>query len=64
MQLGAVPLNTILPTGTKTESDEVALIDVVQFKTLSISVIVNANANEVSSLMDLFVIALITGGSS
>lgn len=64
VQFGAVPLKTMLAMGNKVGFDEVALIDVEQFKVLSISLIVKANANDVSSLIVLLVIALMTGGSS
>ena len=44
MQFGAVPLNTIFATGTNGKFEDVALIEVEQFKTSSGSEIVNGTA--------------------
>src|SRR4051812_32900828 len=49
VQFGATPPNTILPTGTMVASVVVALIEVVQFKTLSGSVIEKFTVSGVSS---------------
>ena len=51
VQFGAVPLNTIFPTGTKTAFVVVALIEVTQFKVLSISVIVKLTVLATSSFV-------------
>lgn len=49
VQFGAVPPKTTLATGTRPVFDEVADIEVEQFKTLSTSVIVKLMTSGVSS---------------
>ena len=51
VQFGAVPLNTIFPTGTKTEFEVVALIEVVQLSVESTSVIVKLTVLATSSFV-------------
>ena len=51
VQFGAVPENIILPTGNSAPFEDVADIDVEQFKTLSTSEIVKATARGVSSFV-------------
>ena len=63
VQFGAVPLKTIFANGKSAEFEVVADIEVVQFSTLSTSVIVKFTARATSSLVTLFVIVDNTGAS-
>ena len=62
VQFGAVPEKTIFATGTNGKFEDVALIDVEQFKTLSTSLIVNGTAIVPFSKTVWFDIAEMTGG--
>ena len=63
-QFGAVPENTTPETGINVAFVEVAAIDVVQFKTLSISLIVKLTTAEVFSLIVWSAMTEIVGVSS
>ena len=63
VQFGAVPLKTIFPTGNNAVFDEVADIEVKQFKVLSTSVIVKLKAKGTSSFVILLVMVDKMGAS-
>ena len=64
VQFGAVPAKTIFASGSKAKLEEERLIEVVQFNTLSISLIVKLMTTELSSATVVSAIAEIVGGSS
>ena len=63
VQFGAVPENTTPETGISAVLEVESVIDVLQFKVLSISVIVKVTGNAVSSFVVCGAIAKITGAS-
>ena len=63
VQFGAVPPNTILPTGIRAVFDDSADTDVVQLSTLSTSLIVKLTMTLLSSLIVWFAMTDIAGGS-